>query len=295
MLDNAATAADVLPLVPGSDSALLVVTSRRSLTALAAHHAVHLVVLDALDHACSVALLGKVLGRARVDREPEATAAVAAACGGMPLALRIAAARLAGLPGRAIADVAAELSGAGRLDGLAVDGDARTVRAVLASAYGPLPPTAARLLRLLGTVPGPTFSTALGAALADLPAAECRAAFTALAAAHLVTAVGPDRFRCHDLVGEFARDRAVVDEDVEEALDRLLDWYLSVADEANRLVNPDRDLVKPEFRFPARPRRSPTGTRRWRSWSPKGTTRSRWRAWLWTAAGPPPPGSSCTC
>ena len=253
VLDNAATAADVLPLVPGSESALLVVTSRLSLTALAAHHAVHQVVLDALDHASSVALLGKVLGRARVEREPEATAAVAAACGGMPLALRIAAARLAGLPGRPIADVAAELSGAGRLDGLAVDGDARTVRAVLASAYRPLPPAAARLLRLLGTVPGPTFTGGLGAALADLSAADCRTAFDALTAAHLLTPVGADRFRCHDLIGEFARDRAAVDEDTEEALDRLLDWHLSVADEANRLVNPDRDLVKPAFRFPRPP------------------------------------------
>ncbi|MGB3441900.1 MAG: BTAD domain-containing putative transcriptional regulator, partial [Actinophytocola sp.] len=139
LVDNAGTVDDVLPLVPGSDTSVLVVTSRHSLTGLVARHAVHHVVLDALDAASSVALLGKVLGRARVAREPEATARLARVCSGMPLALRIAAARLVGVPGRSVAELADELSGT-RLDGFAVEGDARTVRAVLASAYRPLSP-----------------------------------------------------------------------------------------------------------------------------------------------------------
>ena len=253
LLDNAGTVDHVLPLVPGSDTSLLVVTSRRSLSGLLTRHAVHHVVLDALDDASSVALLGKVLGRARVAREPDATARLARVCAGMPLALRIVAARLAGAPGRAVAELADELSGA-RLDGFAVEGDARTVRAVLASAYRPLSPGAARVLRLLGTVPTPTVSGHLGAALADVPTATGRALLGELSGAHLVIGAGEDRYRFHDLIREFARDRAAAEEpepDVVAA--RLADWYLFIADEANRLVNPDRDAVKPLFRFPLPP------------------------------------------
>lgn len=259
LVDNAGSVDEVLPLVPGSDTSVLVVTSRRSLTGLVARHAVHHVVLDALDAASSVALLGKVLGRARVAREPAATARLARVCAGMPLALRIAAARLVAMPGRPVAELADELSGA-RLDGLAVEGDARTVRAVLAGAYRPLSPGAARMLRLLGTVPAPTVSGHLGAALADVPPAAGRAVLAELTGAHLVVSAGEDRYRFHDLIREFARDRAAAEEpDPRAVAGRLLDWYLFIADEANRLVNPDRDAVKPAFRFPLPPLPFPPG------------------------------------
>ena len=253
LVDDAGTVDHVLPLVPGSDTSVLVVTSRRSLTGLVARHAVRHIVLDALDDASSVALLGKVLGKARVASEPEATARLAHVCAGMPLALRIAAARLVGLPTRSVAELVDELSGA-RLEGLALEGDLRTVAAVLASAYRPLSPVAARLLRLLATVPAPTVSGHLGAALADVPVATIRATLGELSGAHLVIGAGEDRYRFHDLIREFARDRAAVEEPEPDAVaGRLLDWYLFVADEANRLVNPDRDAVKPLFRFPLPP------------------------------------------
>lgn len=259
LVDNAGTVDDVLPLVPGSDTTLLVVTSRRSLTGLVARYAVRHLVLDALDTASSVALLGKVLGRSRVAREPDAIARLARVCAGMPLALRIAAARLVGEPARSAAELADELSRA-RLDGFAVEGDARTVRAVLASAYHPLSPGAARMLRLLGTVPTPTVSGRLGAALTDLPAGTGRAVLGELSGAHLVIGAGEDRYRFHDLIREFARDRAAAEEPDPGAIaGRLFDWYLFIADEANRLVNPDRDAVKPTFRFPLPPLPFPAG------------------------------------
>ncbi|TDV44305.1 AfsR/SARP family transcriptional regulator [Actinophytocola oryzae] len=253
LADDAGAVDHVLPLVPGSDTSVLVVTSRRSLAGLVARHAVRHIVLDALDDASSVALLEKVLGRTRVAREPEATARLAKVCAGMPLALRIAAARLVGVPTRSVAELVAELSGA-RLEGLALEGDLRTVTAVLASAYRPLSPGAARLLRLLATVPTPTQSGHLGAAIADVPVATAHVVLGELSGAHLVIGAGEDRYRLHDLIREFARDRAAAEEpepDVVAAL--LLDWYLLVADEANRLVNPDRDAVKPVFRFPLPP------------------------------------------
>jgi len=257
LVDNAGSVDDVLPLVPGSDTSLLIVTSRRSLTGLVARYAVRHLVLDALDEASSVSLLEKVLGRSRIAREPAGVAGLARVCAGMPLALRIAAARLVGEPARSAAELADELSRA-RLDGFAVEGDARTVRAVLASAYRPLSPDAARMLRLLGTVPTPTVSGHLGAALAGtettVAAATGRAVLGELSGAHLVIGAGEDRYRFHDLIREFARDRAAVEEpELAVVTARLLDWYLFIADEANRLVNPDRDAVKPAFRFPLPP------------------------------------------
>ncbi|WP_246029684.1 AfsR/SARP family transcriptional regulator [Saccharothrix variisporea] len=240
VLDNAGRADDVLPLVPGGSS-LLVVTSRRSLAALATRHAIHAVVLDALSPTDSEALLRKVLGP-RADTE--ATAELARLCGGMPLALRIAAAKLLGAPARPVAALVAELRAA-RLDNLAVDGDSRTVETVLASAYRPLDATSARLFRRSGIAPGPTFSTALAAALSDVDNPN----LDPLTTAHLLTETAPDRFRFHDLVGEYARKR-LADDDEPEVAARLLDWYLFVAHEANELVNPDRDLVKPTLRFP---------------------------------------------
>ncbi|MFE2753942.1 BTAD domain-containing putative transcriptional regulator [Actinosynnema sp. NPDC059335] len=254
VVDDAGPVEQVLPLVPGAGRSLLLVTTRRSPAALAARCAVRPLLLDVLAHRSSMALLGSVLGSRRVERERGPAARLARLCGGMPLALRIAAARLAGEPDAPIAGLAAELAGANRLDALAVDGDTRTVRTVLTSAYLPLELTQTRLFRLFGLAPGSTFSASLGAALCAVPVAEARAAARELRAAHLITPAGRDRYRFHDLIREFARQRAREDETAEaitEAGHRLVDWYLLVADRANRVLDPRRDLVTPT------PRHSP--------------------------------------
>ncbi|WP_306750752.1 AfsR/SARP family transcriptional regulator [Saccharothrix yanglingensis] len=248
VLDNAGAVQDVLPLVPGSGATLLVVTTRRSAAALAAWHAVHAVPLDALSHEESVTLLRAVLGGRRVEAEPEAIAALAEQCGGMPLALRIAAARLLGSPRRTVESFVSELAGA-RLDGLAVEGDSRTVRTVIASAYHPLDEEPARVFRLAGVVPGATFSSWLAAALSGVGSA--RESLASLGAAHLVTEVEPDRFRFHDLVREYARSKLTGDDEA-QATARLLDWYTQAAYEVNQLANPARDLVRPVIRHPWR-------------------------------------------
>ncbi|HKN51706.1 MAG TPA: BTAD domain-containing putative transcriptional regulator [Amycolatopsis sp.] len=246
--DNAGSVGQVLPLVPGSEHALLIVTSRRALAALGSRHAVYPITLDAFGHQDSVALLTRVLGAERVGREPAEAARLAGLCGGMPLALRLAAARLTGEPGRAIGALATELTG-GRLDSLTLEGDSRTVRTVLASAYQPLEPAHSRLFRLFGLIPADTFTGALGAAMSGMPAETGRAAAAELCGAHLITAAGPDRYRFHDLVREFAGQLA--EDSVEEAQNRLVDWYLYVAAEANRVIDPNRDLVTPELHHPA--------------------------------------------
>ncbi|PPK66411.1 BTAD domain-containing putative transcriptional regulator [Actinokineospora auranticolor] len=249
LADNAGDVEQVLPLVPGNGRTLLVVTSRQTLAALGTRHAVHPVALDSLGHAESLELLTRVLGADRVAREPGASARLGRLCGGMPLALRLAAARLVSLPGRTVAESAAELVGAGRLDTLAVEGDSRTVRAVFASAYEPLEPGRARVFRLLGLAPGTSVSAWLGATLCGVPPERARESLSALAAAHLVTETERDRYRFHDLVREFAAGR-VEREERAIALSRLVDWYLVVADEANKVIDPNRDLVTPSLRHP---------------------------------------------
>jgi DNA-binding SARP family transcriptional activator/tetratricopeptide (TPR) repeat protein len=255
VVDNVPSVAEILPLVPGTGPSLLVVTSRQALAALSSRHAVHPIALDALDHTASITLLTRVLGAERVAHERGPAARLARLCGGMPLALRIAAARLVVVDGvRPIAALARELVGGNRLDTLAVEGDSRTVRAVLASAYLPLDPAQARMFRRLGLSPGATFSTALGAALCGGSAQDGRRAADGLASAHLITGVAPDRFRFHDLIRDFARQCARTDEPTSaltEAGDRLVDWYLAVAASANLAIDPNRDVVTPTLRHPA--------------------------------------------
>ncbi|MEV4316869.1 BTAD domain-containing putative transcriptional regulator [Actinocrispum sp. NPDC049592] len=254
VVDNAGDVEHVLPLVPGGTRTLLIVTSRKSLAALGTRYAVRMVPLDAFKHDASIALLSSVLGADRVDRERGPAARLARLCGGMPLALRIAAARLAGEPARPIAGLAGELAGADRLDALAVDGDTRTVRTVLASAYLPLELAQTRMFRLLGLTPGTTFTASLGAAMCGVPAKDGRRATTELKAAHLIMPVGEDRFRFHDLIREFARQCARTDEPeaaTAEAGHRLVDWYLLVASAANKAIDPNRDLVTSSLRYEA--------------------------------------------
>jgi DNA-binding SARP family transcriptional activator/Tfp pilus assembly protein PilF len=253
VLDNAGTAETVLPLVPAGEGNLLLVTSRRALAALTTHHAVTAVGLDALASQEAVALLRDVLSPRRVDREPGPAAELVRLCGRMPLALRIAAAKLVTQPGQSLQGLVTALAGEDRLDALSVEGDSRSVRTVFASAYRALRPPPARLFRLLGLHPGPTFTTRLAAALAELPAAGAERTVAELAAAHLVAETGPGRYRFHDLIGLFARQCAAVDEPEPEraaAVARLVDWYLGTAYAANRIIDPGRDRVTPTLRYP---------------------------------------------
>jgi DNA-binding SARP family transcriptional activator/Tfp pilus assembly protein PilF len=253
IVDNVGSTDAVLPLVPASAGTLLVATSRPALTALGTHHAVCAVPLDALAEDEALALLRRLLGVAAVDARPDAARELVRLCDRLPLALRIAAAKLTGRPAPDIAALVDELSAGNRLDVLAVDGDSRSMRAVFASAYRTLSPPAARMFRLLGLHPGPTFQLGLAAAMAGRPVAEARAAVAELAAAHLALAVGDRRYRFHDLIALFAAQCADADEPEEErgaAIARATDWYLAIAHAANRVVDPGRDRVTPDLRHP---------------------------------------------
>jgi DNA-binding SARP family transcriptional activator len=247
LLDNGHSSVDILPLVPGSSTCAVILTSRSPLPALAARHAVHAIHLEALTSGEALTLLTLVLGKDRVQRESEYADRLLALCGWMPLALRIAAAKLASDPRKSIKDLVIELDSTDRLDVLSVEGDSYSVRAVFTSVYRALSPQAARVFRLLGLHPGPTISTQLAAATCEIPLTAAANALEELRVAHLVTSSGSRRYRFHDLILLFARQCAAVD-DRETALTRVLDWYLATAYQANRLLEPRRDrVVLPEY------------------------------------------------
>ncbi|MBB5873460.1 DNA-binding SARP family transcriptional activator/Flp pilus assembly protein TadD [Allocatelliglobosispora scoriae] len=248
VLDNAGTADHVLPLVPATPGSALLVTSRQQLSALVVQHAVHAVELDVMDPAGARELLGRILGAARVDAEPEAATRLAELCGLLPLALRIAAAKLAARPRQRIDDLVAQLSGDDRLGVLSVAGDSHGIRGVLATAYQALSEPAARLFRLLGLHPGATFVPHLAAGVAGVSHGRVRRSIDELAAAHLITEIDSDRYRFHDLIRLYARERALADETPQaraEAADRLLDWYRAVSAATNTALSPTRTRIVP--------------------------------------------------
>lgn len=231
LLDNAASAEQVRPLLPGSPSCCVVVTSRNRLGDLVASDGAHALALDLLLPAEARALLGEALGTDRLSAEPHEANKLIRLCGSLPLALRVAAARLAGDPGLRLADLVTEMSEGNRLEALEPDGDDNSpLRAAFSVSYRVLTPAARRLFRLLGLFPGPEFTAEVASALLDTPLPQARRLLSALAAAHLIEPVTVGRYRFHDLLREYAQERAQVEDSTEDrdaALKRVLIWYLN--------------------------------------------------------------------
>jgi tetratricopeptide (TPR) repeat protein/transcriptional regulator with XRE-family HTH domain len=242
VLDNAGTAEQVRPLLPGTPTAVTVVTSRSQLTSLVAADGADVLTLDVLTPAGARELLARRLGPDQVARQPVAVEEIAARCARLPLALTIAAAR-AVQTGFPLAALAAELAEADRcLDALDA-GDTRTqVRAVFSWSYTSLTRPAARLFRLLGVHPGPDISAAAAASLAGCPVAEARLLLTELARASLLAEHTPGRYAFHDLLRAYAADLAEPP-DSPAALVRMLDHYLHSACAADRHIDPLRDPI----------------------------------------------------
>jgi tetratricopeptide (TPR) repeat protein len=243
VLDDATSADQVRPLLPAGPGCLVIVTSRRTLAGLVARDGAHRLLLGGLTTEQSGALLGQLLGPARVEREPAAAADLARACGHLPLALRIAAAHLATGRYAGIGDLVRRMCDRDRLGALTTDDDAETgVRVAFDLSYRSLDEGARRLLRHLGLIPGADVDLAAAAALVDRGSAETGRLVDTLATAHLVEQHLPGRYQLHDLLRAYAAERAEADETPPArlaALSRLLDWYLHKADAAARRLYPD--------------------------------------------------------
>jgi tetratricopeptide (TPR) repeat protein len=246
VLDNARDAAQVRPLLPGTASSAVLVTTRSRMPDLASTKLVDLNVLDADE---ALKLFIKVIGEERAAAEPEATAELLDACAGLPLAIRICAARLATRSGWSIQAMAERLRDVHRrLDEMRV-GDL-AVRASFQVSFASLPASEdaksidpAHAFRLLGLWPGSTISSAAATALFGTPGYSAEDALEVLVDTHLLESTAPDRYRFHDLLRVYAAERAEADLFTEErgaAVGRLLGWYMRTADAAATAVSPQR-------------------------------------------------------
>jgi DNA-binding SARP family transcriptional activator len=246
VLDNARDAAQVRPLLPGSSSSAVLVTTRSQMPDLAS---TRLVDLNVLDDDEALTLFAKAVGDDRASAEPQATAELLEACAGLPLAIRICAARLATRSGWSIQSMASRLRDEHhRLDELRA-GDL-AVRASFQVSFASLATTAepdgiapADAFRLLGLWPGPSISAVAAAALFGTPEYGAANALETLVDTHLLESTGPDRYKFHDLLRVYASERAVADLPGPEratATGRLLRWYLRTVDAAATAVSPHR-------------------------------------------------------
>jgi len=251
VLDNAREAAQVRPLLPGSASSAVLVTTRSRMPDLAS---TRLVDLNVLTDDEALALFVKVVGEERAAAEPEAAAELLEACAGLPLAIRICAARLATRSGWTIGAMADRLRDEHRrLDEMRA-GDL-AVRASFQVSFASLPASTdkqgidpARAFCLLGLWHGPSISSAAAAALFGIPQYSAEDVLEILVDTHLLESTAPDRYRFHDLLRVYASERAAADlsaGDRAAAVSRLLGWYVRTADAAASAVAPPEGYSVP--------------------------------------------------
>ncbi|GLW11179.1 regulatory protein AfsR [Microtetraspora sp. NBRC 13810] len=235
LLDNAHGTEQVTPLLPGTPGCAAIVTSRAKLADLPG---ARLIDLDVMEPDEALSLFAAVAGAERVAAERAPAMDVVAACGFLPLAVRIVAARLAARPAWTVASLVPRLADERRrLDELKVGGLA--VDATFALGYGQLDQAQARAFRLLSLPSGPDISLPAASAVLDRDPVETEDVLESLVDASLLESPASGRYRFHDLLRLFAR-RAAADSEHPDtrnrALGRLLDYYLASAKEAHRLA-----------------------------------------------------------
>jgi tetratricopeptide (TPR) repeat protein len=265
LLDNARTAEQVRPLLPGTPSCLVVVTSRDSLPALVSRDGARRLDLSLLPFPDAVELLRVLIGD-RVDAEPDAAATLAGQCARLPLALRVAAERAAAHPRVPLSRLVQQLANQQRrLDVLDVGGDPRAaVRGVFSWSYQHLAADAARAFRLLGLHPAADFDAYAAAALVDTTLDHAQRLLDILTGAHLLgpAARPPDdrssaeRYGMHDLMRAYATGLAEAHDTTDQqqdALTRLFDFYVATAAAAMDVWSPADQRHRPHVDPPDTP------------------------------------------
>jgi tetratricopeptide (TPR) repeat protein/DNA-binding SARP family transcriptional activator len=239
VLDNASTADQVRPLLPGGPGCLVVVTSRDRHLGLVAREGAFRFDLEVFAPAESQALVAGILGAARVDAEPAATDELAALCAHLPLALRVAAAHLNSRPRHSIAAYVADLRAGDRLTALTVPGDdLSALRAAFDVSYALLSIDARRMFGLLGAAPSIDVTAAAAAALAGTTEKRAIDLLDQLTTAHLLSEHLPGRFAFHDLLRLYAAEKATLVDGAPAALDQLCHWHLHTAHRAAQALYP---------------------------------------------------------
>jgi transcriptional regulator with XRE-family HTH domain/tetratricopeptide (TPR) repeat protein len=246
VLDNAAGEAQVRPLLPGTPGCAVLVTSRARLVGL---EAARLLDLEVLQTGQAVELLARIVGAGRVAAEAAAAAAIADYCGRLPLAVRIAGARLAARPHWSLGQLASLLADErGRLDELAA-GDLE-VRASLALSYEALSGEQQRAFRLLGLLDVGDFPAWVAGPLLGIGHQQAEGLVEQLADAQLldlaaVDPTGAARYRFHDLVRIYAKERATAYDAAEtwRAVGRVTAGWLALAEQADARLPGVSDVI----------------------------------------------------
>ncbi|TYC66601.1 tetratricopeptide repeat protein [Streptomyces sp. CB01881] len=250
ILDNAVDEEQVRDLIPASSGCLVLVTSRRSLAGLDGAE-IHR--LDVLSDAEALDLLAAVAGGERISTDRVAAAGVARACGNLPLALTIAAARLKARPSWTASDLLEHLSRGG-LDAMTVG--RRSLRPVFDLSFDALPRRARLLFLLLGIQPGADVTTEAAAALAGVTSRAARSTLEALCDEYLLLQRSPGRFELHDILRAYALETAADRLSTAErapAVDRLLTWYARTAEDAATTLLPSLGMPSPARSAPRAP------------------------------------------
>ncbi len=235
VLDNAADTAQVTPLLPGSETCTVLVTSRNRLPGLITQHGARNLPLDVLSDLEARALLTARLGCARLDAEPDAMERLITLCGGFPLALSIIAAHAHTRPQISLSVLAEELR---ELDD---DDPAASLSAVLSWSLHALNPKQATAFALLGVAPGPDISLVAAASLIGLSLDDTRTVLRGLEQSSLLSQGADGRYRMHDLIRRHAAGHVALPD---PAVQRVIDFYLHTALAADRLLNPHRDQIR---------------------------------------------------
>ena len=228
VLDNAANETQVRPLLPAGSPCAVLITSRVRLNAL---EGADIADLEVLAPTWSLALLERLVSPDRIEAEEAEARTIIDLCGGLPLAIRIVGARLKARPLWSLRDFAARLRDERRRLNELMVGDTE-VRASLAISYQELPDELRQAFRSLGIFPGADFSTQAVAGALNQPLDDTESSLERLVDAQLLETPSAHRYRFHDLIRVFARERLRDEEsgDSQDALlRRTLGWYAQLA------------------------------------------------------------------
>jgi len=247
VLDNARDTTQIEPLLPGSPTCAVLVTSRHRLAGLLTTHGAVPLALDVLNRGDAHHLMSACLGSDRVDAESQAVQALLDQCAGLPLALSIVIARAARHRALPLADLAEELLDADtRLDALSTGDGNANLRAVFSCSHQALDEDLAEVLELVALAPGPDIGVPAAAALIDRPRGQTRMLLGKLEDAHLVQPGAQGRHRMHDLIRLYATEVAGhrSAETRTGALRRLVEFYVHTAYAADRLLRPHSPPIR---------------------------------------------------
>ncbi|MDH6125880.1 BTAD domain-containing putative transcriptional regulator [Kitasatospora sp. GP82] len=251
VLDNAQDSAQVRPLLPGSDSCAVILTSRRRLFGLPAETQLDLEVFETEE---ALALLAKVAGAQRVAADPQAARELVAACGHLPLAVRIVAARLASRPAWTVARLAGKLADERRRMAELVVGDF-AVATAFEWGYRHLTDDQARAFRLIAGTARPDIGLPAAAAVLGVSEDSAEQLLEGLVDAGMLIARSADRYGCHDLLRAFALEQSARREQGAEritAIGRLLDFLLATVSSAFQVMVPGDPVATTLSVSPAR-------------------------------------------